>query len=50
VEGTGSYGTGLPRYLAACGVEATGVIRPNRQARRQRGKSDTADAVAALAA
>jgi hypothetical protein len=27
-----------------------GVIRPNRQARRQRGKSDTADAVAAALA
>jgi len=47
VEGTGSYGAGLARYLAACGVEMAGVIRPNRQARRQRGKSDTADAVAA---
>ena len=50
VEGTGSYGAGLARYLAACGVEVAEVIRPNRQARRQRGKSDTADAVAALAA
>jgi hypothetical protein len=48
VEGTGSYGTGRARYLAACGVKAAGVIRPNRQA-RQRGQSDTADAVAALA-
>jgi hypothetical protein len=50
VEGTGSYGTGRARYLAACGVKAAGVIRPNRQARRQRGQSGTADAVAALAA
>src|SRR5690242_382290 len=47
VEGTGSYGAGLARYLAACGVEVVEVIRPNRQARRQRGKSDAADAVAA---
>ena len=47
VEGTGSYGAGLARYLTPCGVEVAGVIRPNRQARRQRGKSDTADAVAA---
>ena len=39
VEGTGSYGAGLARYLAACGVEVAEVIRPNRQARRQRGKS-----------
>jgi transposase len=47
VEGTGSYGAGLARYLAGCGIEVTEVIRPNRQARRQRGKSDTAGAVAA---
>jgi transposase len=50
VEGTGSYGAGLARYLACCGVEVAGVIRPNRQARRQRGKPDTADAVAAALA
>jgi len=50
VEGTGSYGAGLARYLAACGVEVAEVIRPNRQARRQRGKSDSADAVAAALA
>lgn len=50
VEGTGSYGAGLARYLAACGVAVVEVIRPNRQARRQRGKSDTADAVAAALA
>src|SRR6266566_3702336 len=50
VEGTGSYGAGLARYLAAEGVEVVEVIRPNRQARRQRGKSDAADAVAAALA
>jgi transposase len=50
VEGTGSYGAGLARYLAACGIEVAEVIRPNRQARRQRGKSDAADAVAAAVA
>jgi transposase len=50
VEGTGSYGAGLARYLAAEGVGVTEVIRPNRQARRRRGKSDTADAVAAALA
>jgi transposase len=50
VEGTGSYGAGLARYLAACGIEVAEVIRPNRQARRQRGKSDTAGAVAAALA
>jgi transposase len=50
VEGTGSYGAGLARYLAAGGVEVTEVIRPGRQARRRRGKSDAADAVAAALA
>jgi transposase len=50
VEGTGSYGAGLARYLAGCGIEVAEVIRPNRQARRRHGKSDTADAVAAAVA
>lgn len=50
VEGTGSYGAGLARYLAAQGVEVAEVMRPNRQARRRRGKSDTADAIAAALA
>ena len=50
VEGTGSYGTGLARYLSSQGVAVVEVIRPNRQARRRRGKSDTADAVAAALA
>jgi transposase len=50
VEGTGSYGAGLARYLAGRGVPVVEVIRPNRQARRRRGKSDTADAVAAALA
>ena len=50
VEGTGSYGCGLARHLAVAGVRVVEVIRPNRQARRQRGKSDTADAVAAALA
>jgi transposase len=50
VEGTGSYGAGLARYLAACGIEVAEVMRPNRQARRQRGKSDAAGAVAAALA
>jgi transposase len=50
VEGTGSYGAGLARYLAAQGVAVAEVIRPNRQARRRRGKSDVADAVAAALA
>ena len=50
VEGTGSYGAGLARYLAAQGIEVAEVMRPNRQARRRRGKSDAADAIAAALA
>ena len=50
VEGTGAYGAGLARHLAAEGVEVVEVNRPNRQARRHRGKSDTADAEAAARA
>ena len=50
VEGTGSYGAGLARHLAAGGVPVVEVIRPNRQARRRRGKSDPADAEAAARA
>ena len=30
VEGTGSYGAGLTRHLAAAGVEVVEVNRPNR--------------------
>jgi len=50
VEGTGAYGAGLARLLAAEGVLAVEVNRPNRQARRRRGKSDTVDAEAAARA
>jgi transposase len=51
VEGTGSYGAGLARHLAAAGVTVLEVPRPNRQRRRRHGKSDPVDAVsAALAA
>jgi transposase len=50
VEGTGSYGAGLARYLAAQGVAVVEVIRPNRQVRRRRGKSDPTDAEAAARA
>ncbi len=44
VEGTGCYGLGLARALAASGIEVIEVNRPNRQLRRRRGKSDTVDA------
>jgi transposase len=50
VEGTGSYGAGLCRYLLRNGVEVIEVNRPNRQIRRRRGKSDTTDAEAAARA
>ena len=50
VEGTGSYGAGLARYLRAAGIEVVEVDRPNRQARRQAGKSDPLDAVEAARA
>jgi transposase len=50
VEGTGAYGAGLARYLTGQGVLVTEVSRPNRQARRRRGKSDTTDAEAAARA
>lgn len=50
VEGTGSYGAGLARYLAGEGVTVTEVNRPDRQRRRRHGKSDTVDAEAAARA
>lgn len=50
VEGTGSYGAGLARYLAAEGVAVVEVNRPNRQIRRRRGKSDPTDAESAARA
>jgi transposase len=50
IEGTGSYGTGLARWLTARGHEVA-ETNPNRQVRRRRGKSDPIDAeVAARAA
>src|SRR5665213_299498 len=50
VEGTGAYGAGLGRFLKKAGVEVVEVDRPNRQARRTKGKSDPADAVEAARA
>ena len=44
VEGTGAYGAGLARFLRGAGVAVVEVDRPNRQARRRHGKSDTVDA------
>jgi transposase len=50
IEGSGSYGAGLARYLRARGQVVVEVLRPNRQARRRNGKSDPADADAAASA
>lgn len=50
VEGTGSYGAGLSRYLASENITVVEVNRPNRQDRRSRGKSDSVDAEAAARA
>jgi transposase len=50
VEGTGSYGVGLARFLHDEGVAMVEVDRPNRQTRRKVGKSDPTDAVAAARA
>lgn len=44
VEGTGSYGAELARTLRTAGLTVLEVNRPNRAARRLRGKSDPLDA------
>lgn len=50
VEGSGSFGLELARFLRATGVRVVEVNRPNRQHRRRFGKHDTADAEAAARA
>jgi transposase len=50
VEGTGSYGAGLARYLSAQGIDLVEVDRPDRKTRRAKGKSDPIDAIAAARA
>ena len=50
VEGTGAYGAGLARFLRTMDVTVIEVGRPNRQARRAHGKSDSIDAVEAARA
>jgi transposase len=50
VEGTGSYGVGLARFLRRAGVEVVEVDRPNRQERRRKGKTDSVDAIQAARA
>ena len=50
VEGTGSYGAGLARWLRAHGQAVVEVDRPDRAARRRQGKADDLDAHAAARA
>jgi transposase len=50
VEGTGSHGVGLARFLTGAGIEVVEVDRQNRQVRRKKGKSDPTDAVTAARA
>ncbi len=47
VEGTGTYGAGLARFLIKQGVEVSEINRPDRSMRRFRGKSDPTDAESA---
>lgn len=49
VEGTGSFGSGLARFLQAKGIEIFEVIRPRRREQYRSGKSDPIDAEAARA-
>jgi transposase len=50
IEGTGSYGAGLARHMAAAGARVVEVDRSDRQDRRRQGKSDPLDAVSAARA
>ncbi|MFJ3616769.1 transposase [Streptomyces iakyrus] len=50
MEGTGTFGAGLSRYLLAQHVKVYEVNRPDRSARRLLGKSDPLDAQAAARA
>ena len=47
VEGTGSFGSGLARFLRARGIKVSEVIRPKRRDQYRAGKSDPIDAEAA---
>ncbi|EOD5385522.1 transposase, partial [Vibrio parahaemolyticus] len=43
IEGTGSYGAELTKYLIKNGVDVYEVMRPNRMERRLKGKTDGID-------
>ena len=44
IEGTGSYGAGVARFLTSRGYTIVEVNRPDRSTRRRKGKSDPTDA------
>lgn len=50
IEGTGSWGANLTRYLLGRGHRVLEVNRPDRSTRRRRGKTDPIDAEAAARA
>lgn len=50
VEGTGSFGVNLTRFLVEQGLDVVEVTRPNRRSRRHLGKSDPLDAEVAARA
>ena len=50
VEGTGTYGAGLTRFVRASGLQVLEVNRPDRSTRRRQGKSDPIDAQTAARA
>ena len=50
VEGTGSYGAGLARFLTGRGHSVVEVNRPDRSTRFRKGKSDPTDAESAARA
>jgi len=50
IEGTGSYGAGLARYVTGAGVRVVEVDRADRQDRHRQGKSGPLGAVSAARA
>lgn len=50
VEATGSYGAGITRHLALCGIPVLEVTGPDSAARRSYGKDDCQDAISAARA
>ncbi len=50
IEGTGSYGAGLARFLRQAGHVVHEVCRPDRRLRHQHGKTDHLDAEGAARA